>query len=251
MKFIYNGNSKKSGVYKILNQKNGKFYIGSCKEFKSRAKEHLRALRAGRHRNKHLQASFDKHGQNVFTFEVVKVVEDEPGTSKNRKDAEQHLLNSIIDINMWESCFNFQKKVIGYTKRWSSTPGTTKQKLSERSKLLWKDSEYRKKVKIGYKESWTDERKQIRSEHSKILWNDNKTRSRIQNAMKGKKRTEEHKMSIANANSKAWTFMSPTNEIITIYNLRNFCRENTLSYSSMLKVAKNKLKNHNGWTREE
>lgn len=66
-----NINNMKSGVYKITNIVNGKFYIGSSFDIKSRTKGHLNDLRADRHCNNHLQRSFNKHGEDRFIFETL------------------------------------------------------------------------------------------------------------------------------------------------------------------------------------
>lgn len=61
----------KSGVYKITNLNNNKFYIGSSQNIKRRTQGHLNDLRANRHPNSHLQRSFNKHGEDRFIFETI------------------------------------------------------------------------------------------------------------------------------------------------------------------------------------
>lgn len=61
------------GVYRIRNTVNGKFYIGSSVNIRWRAHKHLSQLRRGVHRNAHLQASFNRHGEQAFCFEMVEV----------------------------------------------------------------------------------------------------------------------------------------------------------------------------------
>lgn len=52
---------------------NGKLYIGSTstRGFSKRFSDHRRLLRINRHENPHLQASWNKHGENAFMFEVL------------------------------------------------------------------------------------------------------------------------------------------------------------------------------------
>jgi group I intron endonuclease len=59
------------GIYRIKNLRNNKCYYGSSKNIEKRFKTHLRQLKKGKHHNKHLQRSWDKHGENYFVFEVV------------------------------------------------------------------------------------------------------------------------------------------------------------------------------------
>jgi group I intron endonuclease len=61
----------KSGIYKIINVINNKFYVGSATDFKRRKRLHWWRLRRGDHANKHLQASWNKHGEKAFTFVIV------------------------------------------------------------------------------------------------------------------------------------------------------------------------------------
>lgn len=61
----------KSGIYKILNKVNGKVYVGQSKHISQRKSEHFRSLKYGQHYNKYLQRSFDKYGNESFSFEVI------------------------------------------------------------------------------------------------------------------------------------------------------------------------------------
>lgn len=67
--------SNKSGIYQILNIVNGKRYIGSAVDIKGRWAAHSSDLLYGKHRNKHLQRSYNKYGKKNFTFSVVEYVE--------------------------------------------------------------------------------------------------------------------------------------------------------------------------------
>ena len=61
----------KSGVYKIINNKTGDFYIGSSVNFVKRKSSHFRALLKNKHKNSYLQNSFNKHGIKNFKFEIL------------------------------------------------------------------------------------------------------------------------------------------------------------------------------------
>jgi len=63
------------GIYYIVNNYNGKIYIGSSINMKRRKKEHLNSLRNGSHYNTHLQASYNKYGEDVFEFRVIVICE--------------------------------------------------------------------------------------------------------------------------------------------------------------------------------
>ena len=62
---------KKIAVYQIRNVISSKFYIGSSANLYERWRTHRNKLRAKTHPNPHLQASWDKHGEDVFKFEIL------------------------------------------------------------------------------------------------------------------------------------------------------------------------------------
>ena len=75
-------NSKKSslpvsGIYKIENKINGKYYIGSSNNITGttgRWKEHINGLNANRHENDYLQKSWNKYGSSNFRFLILEQV---------------------------------------------------------------------------------------------------------------------------------------------------------------------------------
>lgn len=65
-----------SGIYKITNTVNGKFYIGSSRDVKHRWTEHKSELNGKYHNNPRLQNAWLKYGETVFSFEVVEQVSE-------------------------------------------------------------------------------------------------------------------------------------------------------------------------------
>ena len=61
----------KSGIYKITNLINGKFYIGSSTNLYKRFHSHKSKLINNIHPNLKLQSSFNKHGISNFKFEIL------------------------------------------------------------------------------------------------------------------------------------------------------------------------------------
>ena len=55
-----------SGIYKITNLENNKFYIGSAKDLYDRLASHKKDLRANKHCNIYLQRSYNKYGADSF-----------------------------------------------------------------------------------------------------------------------------------------------------------------------------------------
>lgn len=65
-----------SGIYKITNKINGKFYIGSSIGIKGRLSHHKNSLIRGDHHSRHLQRAWKKYGENNFVFEIIEHIED-------------------------------------------------------------------------------------------------------------------------------------------------------------------------------
>lgn len=63
----------KSGIYKILNEINNKFYIGSAVNYNLRKANHICLLRKGLHKNQHLQAAWNKYGEEKFKFSLITI----------------------------------------------------------------------------------------------------------------------------------------------------------------------------------
>ena len=65
---------KQEVIYSITCLVNNKVYIGRTCEVNRRKREHFKKLTSGKHCNKHLQASFNKHGKDSFVFNVIEIV---------------------------------------------------------------------------------------------------------------------------------------------------------------------------------
>ena len=65
------------GIYKILNCRSGKCYIGQSKDIELRLQQHLYALRNNNHINKKLQEDFNSDGVNSFDFFEIEEVADD------------------------------------------------------------------------------------------------------------------------------------------------------------------------------
>lgn len=93
------------GIYQIRNLINGKFYVGSTMRFERRWWDHQEKLRKGNHVNAHLQASWNKHGEESFVFEVLEVL-PEP-TKEVLALREQEVLNGVWDGG--SRCYNLAR----------------------------------------------------------------------------------------------------------------------------------------------
>ena len=112
------------GIYKILNLKNKKVYIGSSTDLKQRLRTHKYQLKENKHGNTHLQASFNKYGKDNFLCEIIEITSKENliereiywinyYQSLNRKKVITNLLtyNQIVVINGQKNLKNVFLKV--------------------------------------------------------------------------------------------------------------------------------------------
>jgi group I intron endonuclease len=133
MLFDYQGNSLKSGVYKLTNLINNRIYIGSAKEFKERWKQHHYALKKNKHSNKFLQADYNKCGEDAFKFEVLEVIS---GEKQDRLLIEEKYILQFFDKG--EMCYNLCNRAISREGIGSNNPLKTKEKMSISMKEAWK-----------------------------------------------------------------------------------------------------------------
>lgn len=68
--------AKITGIYEIVNTVNGKRYIGSSVNIKTRRGQHMCRLRAGDHHCPPLQRAWNKYGEDAFSFNILEVVLD-------------------------------------------------------------------------------------------------------------------------------------------------------------------------------
>lgn len=66
-----------TGIYQIVNETNGKKYIGSSINIESRYKRHISYLRNCIHPNKKLQNAVNKYGLDKFHLKILEVCESD------------------------------------------------------------------------------------------------------------------------------------------------------------------------------
>jgi len=79
------------GCYKITHKVSGKFYVGSSVDIHNRWKGHINDLNKQQHSNSHLQASWNKHGEDAFDFEILAICPE-----GMVRDVEQSYLDEIF-----------------------------------------------------------------------------------------------------------------------------------------------------------
>lgn len=204
-------------VYQIRNVVSGKFYIGSTGNLYERWRKHKNKLRAGTHPNSKLQASWNKHGEDAFKFELL----EEFSSIAAMEKAEQALLDAHLGTS---ACYNLAQWVaapmrgrVGALHPSYGKPilAATKVVLSAATKRQWAESDPR----TGARHS--EETKAKISEKVQIALAEGRggkfipseeTRRKMSEALKGNQcakghiRSEEHrrKLSEANKGNQNW-----------------------------------------------
>ncbi len=79
----------KNVIYKIINTKTKKFYIGSASYYDKRIGTHISLLRVNNHKNPHLQSAWNKYGEEKFKFKIIEYVDKQ----ENLLSREQYWLD--------------------------------------------------------------------------------------------------------------------------------------------------------------
>lgn len=130
-----------NGIYAIYNNKNGKFYIGSCssKSFLyERLNHHKNDLLNKKHTNRFLQKAFNKY--SIENFQVLILEICEPIKCLER---EQHYLNVL------QPHYNLEK--VAGSSLGRKVSDVTANKISESNKRFWSIKENREKMLISFK----------------------------------------------------------------------------------------------------
>lgn len=170
--------AKVSGIYVIVNTKNGKVYVGQAQDFHTRWCKHKRTLNSNRHDNRHLQSAWNKYGAKVFRFQKLEYCSIEI-----LDEREQHYLDVYMPKGM---CYNIDPNV-RHTRRGTLCSEETRRKLSNAAKTRPPVSE---------------ETRRKLSEASRGRTKSEETRRKLSEAGKGRKHTGEtcRKLSVSAKN---------------------------------------------------
>ena len=131
-----NVSNYRSGIYAIVNLANNKLYIGSAVKLSTRQSQHLSDLNFGKHKNRHLQSSFNKYGKDYFVFKVVEYCE-----TKDLIEREQ----------FWINQFDFDTQLYNLNPIAGSRLGT---KWSDETRKKWMNAIERRNKNSGIKKGF-------------------------------------------------------------------------------------------------
>lgn len=215
-------NFSNSGVYGIVNLKNGKLYVGSSTDLKRRQKDHLRALRGGYHSIPYLQNSWNKYGEENFSFIVLENCSPDQCVRVEQKwldDLEPYKFASGYNRNPTAgSCLGFKhsqetKDKMSKSKMGVPMPKWVKERIKEALTGRVKSAEHRAnlwKNRQGWKHSEESKKKIAnslllasiegrRSGPPEGWVHSEETKKKMSLARKGKHKTPEHRAKLSAA----------------------------------------------------
>lgn len=209
-----------SGIYMICGPNDGE-YIGSAVNIHKRWIQHKNQLRKNIHPNKHMQSSWNKHGESLFTFIVI-----ERCSKEFLLEREQVHINALLSFS--SNAYNILTtagSALGVKRS-----AETKRKMSESKK-------HRHSVKFS------DESRRRMSEALK----GNKRWLGRKHTEESKAKMKESRIKYIDSNAKTYSFISPDGIRIECTNLYRFCKEHDLNVGNMHSVYSGRVKSHKKW----
>lgn len=188
--------AKFAGIYRIINNATGKSYVGSTNCLSGRRYTHFRKLATGKHHSVKLQRSWDKHGKEHFSFEVLET----PIAESLLLEREQHWIDSLDAYgNGYNSC-----PIAGRTAGWTM-PEAQRLRLSEFMSSRKMTPEHRANLSIALTGRQVSEetRKKI-SNANRVAFSDPAVRARC-GVKKGAKASAEARAAMSLAQRASWT----------------------------------------------
>ena len=188
------------GIYLIHCIPNDTWYVGSAKNFKNRFCAHLGELFGGKHRNSHMQHSFNKYGKEAFQFiEYLRLGE----YNKNEYFSEENKVIEEFRQN-GRKLFNIAKAEGGWTYATEKRKHEIAEKISNSLKAansILSDEERSEKYGKGKKGiPLTDDRRATLSNFWKGKEKSPETKKRMSEAQKGTAHTKENGRKVGKSN---------------------------------------------------
>lgn len=221
-----------SGIYKILNTKNGKKYIGSAVDITVRWSGHLWFLQNGSHHNRYLQNAWNKYGEGAFVFSILEECAPEDLLEREQSYLpEERTVEALTRDGYYNICptagntrgvvfSDARKQKIAQKAIERTADPVYRAKMSDASKNQWQNSESRNKMmrnqanKIQMlternKKNWEDpEYREKHTESMRQLWKEEGRREELSQkiSVKAKERMQnpELRARIAASMRKRW-----------------------------------------------
>lgn len=178
---------KTQGIYAIRNGWNGKRYVGQARNIFNRWTAHKVLLRKNKHHSVKLQRSWNKNGEQSFTFEVLEIVTD--------GDLTEH---EQWWMNYYNSCENgYNIAPIAASQKGAKRSAEFRQKMSELRKQWFKDNPQHKNVLANFvkEHGYTEEQLERKNKKTGRIGSklSEETKEKIRQSVTGFRHTDEAK----------------------------------------------------------
>lgn len=209
-----------TGIYVIIHKDTGKRYIGSAaRSFRGRWNEHKSDLRKGKHHSPRLQNSWNKYTEFRFEFKILEFVPPEFCIQREQ---------------WWMDLFGSYIKEIGYNI--CPTAGSNLGNFAS--------EETKRKMSLARKGKASPLKGTTRSDEIRKKISEGNRRR----AYKPHTPEARAKISKNSAQTKPFTIVSPTGEVISGVNLKAWCRENGFNPKCMNNMTRGVARHYKGWT---
>lgn len=219
---------KKPGIYIWINKINGKFYLGSSVNLYNRRSLHLKEMRGGINMCGHLQAAYDKYGEDSLEFKVILICE-----KSELLHYEQLLLERLKP--------QYNKRLIACSNLGLKMSHETKEKHRKRG-----FSRYPKEmIKVMKEDHW------LKGKH-----HSSETKEKLRLANLGKQKSLESRIKQSENQKGIVHYFKTLRGILTspdgveyenIQNLEKFSREHAIDKRRMSEFYNNKRTSWRGW----
>lgn len=185
-----------AGIYKIINLKNNKCYVGSSINLKSRKYKHFKDLSNGTHHNLKLQRAYDKYGEENFNWEIIEYVDKTNNLEifkNNILAREQYWIN---ELNSYEGGYNILPTA--GSRLGSKSSEETKKKIGEANRIsLLGNTNGSGRAGVKFTKEHIDKLREshLGNRHSE------ESKEKISSKLRGRKVSEETRKKIGLANS--------------------------------------------------
>lgn len=247
-----------SGIYLITCTANGKIYIGSTINFRSRWAQHKSLLNKREHKNPPLQHAWNKYGESAFVCEVLELCSREMLFER-----EQHYLNTLTPFppNGFNVSRNAERAMLGQKvspERLEqmrviglNQSAETRAKIGATHKGMKRPPETGAKISAALKghkkspEHCANLSAAQKGRKGRSL--SEKTRQILRDANIGKKASPEKKEKLREAAKRPYFITSPEGETYHVIGLIEFCRNAGIDRGAMGRLANGKQSYYKGW----
>lgn len=176
---------RSSGIYEIVNKKNGKRYIGSAVRLRNRWLDHRKNLRRGIHANRYLSRAWKLYGEQAFVFRVLELCDAADLIAREQRALDImkpaynacKIAGSPLGLKVGDE--TRAKQSASAKARWARATKKDRFDFGAMHKRLWRNRNHREKMSVAQRAGWTPEAKAKKAAAMAALWKDKSYRGKV------------------------------------------------------------------------